>query len=200
MKMLLFFLALNSGDSLYTCIDTSAIEPVESIPLASDSLVAETDSIFMESAEFRERTSYHNKTIYRRMWGREKIFMLTYNLTRILSGHHPTIQSFRLNKAAREHSKWMAQNGNSCSHRSFNSRSKKYNFDSENVASGQFGSFGVLIAWIRSPDHRKNMYGYDQLFSGVGFYKKVIITYEKKGKRKKVVSRKRKKFYTHVFK
>jgi hypothetical protein len=199
MKMILFCLALQYGDSLAYVNDTVILQSPECTPSLSDSVNAEYDSLSMESAEYRERATYHHKIKYRRMWGREKIFMLTYNLTRILSGHPPTIQSFRLNKAAREHSRWMAEKGWSCTHRDFNKRSKKYRFDSENVANGQYGSFGVLIAWIKSPGHRKNMYGYDQFLSGVGFYKRIEITYKKKGGKVKRIKKEKMKYYTHVF-
>lgn len=134
------------------------------------------------------------------MWGKERVYMLAFNLTRILSGHHPLIQGLRLNKAAFEHSKNMALNKYGIGHHFFSRRSDQYNFDAENVAYNYRSIFGALFGWITSDGHRENMYSYSHLFSGVGFckVKKITYKYNKKGKAKRIEKEKF-YYYTQVF-
>ncbi|MBX7095807.1 MAG: CAP domain-containing protein [Flavobacteriales bacterium] len=136
----------------------------------------------------------------KRMWFSEKAYNLCFNFSRIISGHHPLIASIRLNKAASQHARYQAQKGGPCTHVNFKSRSEKFSFDAENVAVGYKTNIGALFGWISSDGHRKNMYGYDHILMGTGFYKRVEITYKRKNGKARRIEKTKTKYYTQVFK
>lgn len=160
--------------------------------LNQNELILEAENLF--------RFNYFTKVKVKRMWFSEKAYNLCFNFSRIISGHHPLLPSVRLNKAATEHCKYQAQSGRGCGHANLFSRAKEYSFDAENTASGQKTNIGALFAWINSEVHRKNMYGYDHILMGTGFYKRVEITYKRKNGKPRRIEKTKTKYYTQVFK
>lgn len=176
---------------------------IEDEPLTDDVDVLMEDDYTFNAEEydpkFRGRTKKKVIVKIRRMWLKEKTYNLFYNFSRIISGHQPLIQGFRLNKAAWQHAKDMAER-QQCDHVGFKKRSEKFNFDAENASAGQKTIFGALFGWIGSEDHRKNMYSYGHLFYGTGFAKRVekIYMMNDRGKMKRVKKTKS-KYYVQVF-
>lgn len=160
--------------------------------LNQNELILEAENLF--------RFNYFTRVKVKRMWFSEKAYNLCFNFSRIISGHHPLIASIRLNKAASQHARYQAQKGGSCTHANFKSRSEKFSFDSENVAFGYKTNIGALFGWINSDGHRKNMYSYNQIIMGTGFYKRVEITYKRKNGKAKRIKKTKTKYYTQVFK